>query len=75
MITIEAMRADLIIRAQNMVNDLRHEWVAAGNAPESFTVEVAHTPTGVSVSLVVLVGGELSDKKEDKYTPLSKKKI
>jgi hypothetical protein len=72
--TSEAMRADLVNRIQNAVTDLRNEWVSAGAVSDAFTVEAMETPTGVSVSLVVLVGGESSDKKEERYTPLPKKR-
>ncbi|MDX2078568.1 MAG: hypothetical protein SFZ02_19205 [bacterium] len=73
--TSEAMRDDLTRRIENAVNDLKNEWMASGNEADSFTVEVAQTATGVSVSLVVLVGAESSNKKADGDTPLSKKKI
>lgn len=72
--TSEAMRADLVNRIQNAATDLRNEWVASGNPSESFTIEAVETPTGVSISLIVLVGAESSDKKEAGYTPLSKKR-
>lgn len=75
MIDGDALRADLVQRVKSAVNDLRHEWVAGGNPSESFTIEAVETPTGVSISLVVLVGAESSDKKEADYTPLSKKRV
>lgn len=73
--TSDAMRADLVQRIKNAVDGLRNEWAAAGSPSESFTIEAVETPTGVSISLVVLVGAELSDKKEERYTPLTKKRV
>lgn len=64
-----AMRADLVNRVQNAVNDLRNEWVSAGVLAENIALEMSETPTGVSVSLIVKVS------KPDKDTPLSKKRI
>jgi len=68
----DAMRADLVQRINNAVNDLKNEWMASGNDADSFALEMAETATGVSVSLVVKVGAESSDKK---YTPLPKNQL
>lgn len=64
-----AMRADLVNRVKNAVNDLRNEWASAGVLTETVALEMSETPTGVAVSLIVKVG------KADKETPLSKKRI
>jgi len=41
-----AMRADLVNRVQNAVNDLRNEWVSAGVLAENIALEMSETPTG-----------------------------
>jgi hypothetical protein len=69
----DAMRADLVQRINNAVNDLKNEWMASGNPSDTFTIEAVETPTGVSVNLFVKVSMVID--KADKDTPLSKKKI
>lgn len=51
--THDEMKADLVRRTANIVNDLRHEWAALG---ADSILEMSETATGVSISLVAKVG-------------------
>lgn len=65
--THDEIKADLVRRATNMANDLRHEWAALG---ADAVLEMSETTTGVSISVVEKVAVKPKPTGGDDTIPL-----